>query len=161
MANELNAGIGTTGLTVTAQLYTAGAASGAPISCTEIGSSGIYTGTMAGAAGAYGVAFLAGGTIRAFGDILWDGTAEVMLNATERNAVADAILNRDMSTGTDSGSTTVRTVRQALRALRNKWTNTGGTYTVYKEDDSTASWTGTPTTDAAAVPITGNDPAGP
>jgi hypothetical protein len=41
--------------------------------------------------------------------------------------VADAILNRDMSTGTDSGSTTVRTVRQALRFLRNKWSISGTT----------------------------------
>jgi len=72
---------------------------------------------------------------------------------------ADALLNRDMATGTDSGSPTVRTVRQALRALRNKWTNSAGTYTVYKENDTTASWTSTITTDAAGLPITGSDPA--
>ena len=74
---------------------------------------------------------------------------------------ADTLLDRDMSTGADSGSTTVRTVRQALRALRNKWGFPGGTYTVYKENDSTISWTGTPTTDASAEPLTGLDPAGP
>ena len=72
--------------------------------------------------------------------------------------LADAFLNRDMSTGTDSGSTTVRTVRQALRALRNKWSWTGGTATVTKEDDSTASWTATVTGTPA---ITAVDPAGP
>lgn len=73
--------------------------------------------------------------------------------------IADAVLNRDMSTGTDSGSPTVRTARQALRFLRNKWTVSGGTLTVYKEDDSTTSWTGAVTSDAAADPITANDPA--
>lgn len=80
-------------------------------------------------------------------------------NATALAAAADALLNRDMSTGTDSGSPTVRTVRQALRFLRNKWSIAGTTLTVTKEDDSTASWTGTVSTDASAEPVTGNDPA--
>ena len=75
--------------------------------------------------------------------------------------IADAVLDRDMSTGTDSGSTTVRTPRQALRFLRNKWDIAAGTLTVKKEDDSTTSWTSTVSTDAAAVPVIGNDPAGP
>jgi hypothetical protein len=73
--------------------------------------------------------------------------------------IADAILDRNMATGADSGSATVRTVRQALRFLRNKWTLTGTTLSVKKEDDSTESWAATTTTDAAAVPIIGNDPA--
>jgi len=72
---------------------------------------------------------------------------------------ADALLNRDMSVGTDSGSATVRTPRQALRALRNKTSVSGSTLTITKEDDSTASWTAALTTDAAALPITGIDPA--
>lgn len=72
---------------------------------------------------------------------------------------ADALLNRDMSTGTDSGSATVRTVRQALRFLRNKWDLSGGTLTVKKEDDSTTSWTATVTTDASSEPVVGSDPA--
>lgn len=75
--------------------------------------------------------------------------------------ISDDILDRDMSTGTDSGSTTVRTVRQALRFLRNKWVITNGQLFVYKEDDSTASWSSDITTDASAIPITGNDPVGP
>lgn len=77
-----------------------------------------------------------------------------------QSQIADGVLNRDMSTGTDSGSTTVRTVRQALRALRNKWTNIAGTYTVYKENDTAVSWTGVVSTDTTAAPIVGNDPAG-
>jgi hypothetical protein len=83
------------------------------------------------------------------------------LTSGERNSVADALLNRDMSVGTDSGSSTFRTPRQALRFLRNKWAISGGTLTVYAEDDATASWTSTPTTDATALPIISNDPAGP
>lgn len=83
------------------------------------------------------------------------------LTAGERNSVADALLDRDMSVGADSGSSTVRTVRQVFRFIRNKWTLIGTTLTVYKEDDATSSWTGTVTTDAAATPITANDPAGP
>lgn len=81
------------------------------------------------------------------------------LTTTERNAMADALLDRNMATGTDSGSPTVRTVRQALRALRNKFSFSGSTRTVFKEDDTTASWTSVVTTDAAAVPIVSDDPA--
>ncbi len=81
------------------------------------------------------------------------------LSTTGNNAAADAILDRDMSTGVDSGSPTVRTLRQAARFLRNKWTVAAGTLTVFKEDDATTSWTGAVSTDAAAVPIIGNDPA--
>lgn len=73
--------------------------------------------------------------------------------------IADAILNRDMSTGTDSGSPTVRTMRQALRFLRNKWSISGTTLTVTKEDDSTSSWTSELTGTAGADPVTASDPA--
>ena len=83
------------------------------------------------------------------------------LTSGERNSVADAILDRDMSTGVDSGSTTVRTVRQALRFLRNKWAIVLQVLTVYKEDDSTPSWTSQVSVDSTAEPITGTDPAGP
>jgi hypothetical protein len=83
------------------------------------------------------------------------------LTSGERNSVADAILDRDMSTGADSGSPTVRTVRQALRVLRNKISVAAGTMTVAKEDDSTTSWTAAVTTTVGADPVTGIDPAGP
>ena len=73
--------------------------------------------------------------------------------------IADDILDRDMATGTDSGSPTVRTVRQALRILRNKVSSSAGTLTVTKENDSTSSWTAALTTDAAAEPIITVDPA--
>ena len=86
------------------------------------------------------------------------GTSGVVLTAAERIAIADAILDRDMSTGTDSGSPTVRTVRQALRANRNKVSISGGVMTVTKEDDSTTSWTAAITT-TAGDPISAIDPA--
>jgi hypothetical protein len=54
-----------------------------------------------------------------------------------------------------------RSVLNALRFLRNKWSITGTTLTVRKEDDSTSAWTSALTTDAAAAPITASDPAGP
>lgn len=89
------------------------------------------------------------------------GTLTASALATDAaNEIADALLDRDMSTGTDSGSSTVRTVRQALRALRNRVAIATGTVTVYKENDSTSSWTGAVTT-AAGDPISEVDPAGP
>lgn len=74
---------------------------------------------------------------------------------------ADALLDRNMATGVDNGSATVRTPRQAFRFLRNKWAIAGATLTVNAEDDVTPSWTATLSTDAAALPVIGNDPAGP
>ena len=82
-----------------------------------------------------------------------DATALATSAVTE---IADGLLNRDMSTGTDSGTNAVRTVRQALRVLRNKVDIPNGI--VYKEDDSTSSWTFATTT-AAGNPVTVVDPA--
>lgn len=79
--------------------------------------------------------------------------------ATACDKIADAILDRNMATGTDSGSATVRTPRQALRFLRNKWSTSGTTLTVTKEDDSTTSWAAELTSSASAEPITAVDPA--
>ena len=81
------------------------------------------------------------------------------LTSADHIVGADALLDRNMATGTDSGSPTVRTVRQSLRFLRNKWAISGTTLTVNKEDDTTASWTATVATDAAAIPVVGSDPA--
>lgn len=87
------------------------------------------------------------------------GASELASDAVAE--IADGILDRNMATGTDSGSTTVRTPRQALRFLRNSWSISGGTLTVNKEDDSTASWTAAVTTASSADQITAIDPAGP
>lgn len=69
---------------------------------------------------------------------------------------ADALLNRDMSAVSD---TNARSPLNALRATRNRTAISGGTVTVYKENDSTVAWTAAATTDAAADLITEVDPA--
>jgi len=100
MAGELNHG-DVTGLTVTAVPYLAGVAQ-TPISCPEIGSSGMYQGSMTGAAGIYQLAFLSGGTtLIGTGQIEWDGTAEVT-QTTIRARLPSALVGgkMDSSVGT-------------------------------------------------------------
>lgn len=87
------------------------------------------------------------------------GASELAASAVTE--IADGILDRDMSIGADTGSEIIRTVRQALRALRNRFSISSTTRTVYKEDDMTPAWTSTLQTDAAAEPIVGDDPTGP
>lgn len=87
------------------------------------------------------------------------GAAELASGAVDK--ISDGLLDRDMSAGADTGTEIIRTVRQALRALRNRFSISATTRTVYKENDSTASWTSTLQTDAAADPIVGDDPTGP
>lgn len=70
------------------------------------------------------------------------------------NENADALLGRNVA----GGSSTGRLVKEALYFLRNKWTISGGTMTVYATDDSTSSWTATITT-TAGNPVTASDPA--
>lgn len=69
---------------------------------------------------------------------------------------ADEVLKRDWTAVTGEAA---RSLLNAGRFLRNKWSVSGGTLTVYGEDDSTSKWTATVSTDAAAVPVTGSDPA--
>jgi hypothetical protein len=70
--------------------------------------------------------------------------------------IADQILGRNIA----GGSSTGRLVKDALRFLRNRFTLVGDVLTVYAEDDTTIAWTAVVSTDAAALPITGNNPAG-
>jgi hypothetical protein len=67
---------------------------------------------------------------------------------------ADALLKRDMSAVTGEAA---RSPLNALRWLRNKFTNSGGTLTVFKEDDVTTAWTSA-TTQTATNPTTASDP---
>ncbi len=83
------------------------------------------------------------------------------LSNSSLQAIADGLLDRDMSVGTDSGSTTIRTPRQALRFLRNRWTLISDTLSVKKEDDSTESWSASVGTTTTADFITSLDPSGP
>lgn len=70
------------------------------------------------------------------------------------NENADALIGRNIA----GGSSTGRTVKQALSVLRNKVVISGNTLTVYDTDDTTVLYTATLTSDISAVPITAVDP---
>lgn len=74
-------------------------------------------------------------------------------NATALAASADKLLGRAIQGGADGG----RTVKSALRKVRNKVEVANGTMTVYAEDDSTPDHTATVTT-AAGNPLASVDP---
>ncbi len=63
-------------------------------------------------------------------------------------AAADALLNRNVAGGSNSG----RLVKEALYLLRNKWDVASGTLTVYATDDTTTAW------QASVSAATGGDP---
>lgn len=66
------------------------------------------------------------------------------------------LFTQDMTQLTGEAS---RSLLNAVRFLRNKWSIAAGTLTVTKEDDTTSAWTSALTTDAAADPVTASDPA--
>lgn len=72
------------------------------------------------------------------------------LDTAVYTSIADALLKRDMSSVTGEAS---RSLLNCLRFIRNKWSISGSTMTITKEDDSTSAWTGTVTTDANALPV--------
>jgi len=82
-----------------------------------------------------------------------DAQLDAIPTATEN---ADAMLNRDMSAVSD---TNARSPLNALRFLRNKWSISGTTLTVTKENDVSSAWVATVSTDAAAEPVVGSDPS--
>lgn len=82
------------------------------------------------------------------------------LDSTADEGIADTVLNRNIAGGGNgTGATTDRTVRSALRTLRNKSAIVGTTLTVYAEDDTATAWTATVSSSATADPVTGIDPA--
>ena len=93
-----------------------------------------------------------GGTYRFTAAALAEGPSGGSAPTTAQ--IADKILGRSLAGGADGG----RTVSDALRSLRNKSAISGGTLTVYEEDDSTPAWTATVTT-AAGDPLSSIDPA--
>jgi len=76
---------------------------------------------------------------------------DAIATATE---IADAILRRNVAGGSDG----VRTVSEALYALRNKTEIVAGFLKVYQTDDATVAWQGAVTT-APGDPLTSIDPA--
>lgn len=83
------------------------------------------------------------------------GLTGIALNSIQRNGIADAVLDRDYALGSDAST---HSLRNATRFLRNSWTlsSSTGTLTVFKEDQATPAWTGTPGTTAGAAPVTSN-----
>ncbi len=75
--------------------------------------------------------------------------------AAVKNALADALLQRDWTAVTGEAA---RSLLNACRFLRNKWVVTGQTLHVTKEDDATDAWQAALTTDGAALPVTSSDP---
>lgn len=80
------------------------------------------------------------------------GASELAQDAARE--IADEVLDRDIAGGASGGA---RNVRSALRRLRNRARVSGGTATVYQEDDTTAAWTAAVTT-AAGDPVSEVDP---
>lgn len=81
-------------------------------------------------------------------------TADVTIGAAGNNAIADALLNRNVAGGSSAG----RLVKEALFVLRNKIATVAGTMTVYGTDDTTAAFTAAVTT-SPSNPIDSIDPA--
>ncbi len=76
----------------------------------------------------------------------------------QTNALADEMLARDLGSGLNAGTAEERTVRSALRAIRNK-VNVGSSQMVVKrEDDTTDAWTASVTTTAVSSNVSGIDP---
>jgi hypothetical protein len=68
----------------------------------------------------------------------------IPIHIHKRTQIADAFLNRLLdSSGSSTNTFNERTVRSALRAMRNKVTVNNGIMAVYKEDDQEAAWEGT------------------
>lgn len=94
----------------------------------------------------------------------WITAAGIATDAIDNNAIAasavteivDGLLKRDFSEVTGESA---RSMLNALRFLRNKWSISTGTLTVTKEDDSTTAWTAALTSSAGADPVTAIDPS--
>jgi hypothetical protein len=115
---------------------------------------------------AVGRAFVSGfvdGTITA-ASIASDAVAEIQSGLATAASIgdlptavenADALLNRNLEQGGNGD----HTVEESLSFLRNKWSLSGTTLTVYEKDGTTPLWTGTVSTNASADPVTGNTPS--
>lgn len=90
--------------------------------------------------------------------VLAKGTGVTGFNDPTATENADALLARDLGSGTGAGTLNERTVRSALRFSRNKFTIAGGVLTVYREDDTTVAFTAT-ITQTAGDPVSASDPA--
>tara|TARA_R110000868_G_scaffold13161_11_gene61897 strand:- start:324 stop:989 length:666 start_codon:yes stop_codon:yes gene_type:complete len=77
---------------------------------------------------------------------VWEYATRTLTSGSSPSAttIADAVLNRKLdSTGDGTDTLNERTVRSALRAMRNKVSVASGVMTVTKEDDTATAWTAT------------------
>jgi hypothetical protein len=77
----------------------------------------------------------------------------------QENVLADELLARELGSGSSAGAINERTVRSALRGLRNKTTVINSEMTVYKEDDASTAWSATVSSSDSSKTITGVDPS--
>jgi hypothetical protein len=89
--------------------------------------------------------------------VSYDPFAAVSLPATERTAIADAVLTRDWS---QIVTWPARCLLQGMRLLRNKWwiEPVGGLLTVTTENDDTTAWQMLTQSQEGADPIVGQSP---
>ena len=103
--------------------------------------------------------------------VAYDPTASIQVTSIAADAItasslatdavteiADGILARELGSGSSAGAINERTVRSALRGLRNKTTVINNEMTVYKEDDTTTAWSATVSSSDSSKTITGVDP---
>lgn len=119
-----------------------------------IGSSGHHALDWANIASPTTAQNLSGTTIGVVTLLAANAIASGVHAAAELTNIADAIFKRDWSAITGEAA---RSLLNAGRFLRNRWRISGGTLTVYEEDDTTTAWTA-PVTSAAGNPITEIDP---
>ena len=102
--------------------------------------------------------------VQALPQAVWDepkvshATAGTFGAKLQDNVLADELLSRDVGSGSGAGTVNERTVRSALRGLRNKTTVINNEMTVYKEDDTTTAWSATVSSSDSSKTITGVDP---
>ncbi len=103
-------------------------------------------------------------TVQAIPQSVWDepksghATAGTFGAKLQDNVLADELLSRDVGSGSGAGTVNERTVRSALRGLRNKTTVINNEMTVYKEDDTSTAWSATVSSSDSSKTITGVDP---
>jgi hypothetical protein len=103
-------------------------------------------------------------TVQAIPQAVWDepksghATPGTFGAKLQDNVLADELLSRDVGSGSGAGTVNERTVRSALRGLRNKTTVINNEMTVYKEDDTTTAWSATVSSSDSSKTITGVDP---
>jgi len=117
-----------------------------------VGSNADKTGYAIGVGGIGSTAFAAGAIDAAA--IAADAITSSELALSAAQEIADELLKRDMAAVTGEAA---RSLLNAIRFLRNKWSIAAGTLTVTKEDDSTPAWTGA-VTQTAGNPVSAVDP---